>query len=94
VAQKLGRQYCDEDYASIDAERFVVGRREQASVDLVTDMPDAAKRRRADFVLDSSQGFDHTRGADSRHFANYRDNATPVTFVRAASQSKRRASNF
>ena len=40
------------------------------------------KRRRADFVVDSSQGFDHTRGADSRHFANYRYNATPVILKR------------
>jgi dephospho-CoA kinase len=28
---------------------------------LAQQLPDAEKRRRADFIVDSSQGFDHTR---------------------------------
>jgi dephospho-CoA kinase len=40
----------------IGVERFAVRRREH-----VTDIPNAVRRRRADFVVDSSSGFDHTR---------------------------------
>ncbi len=35
-------------------------------------MPDAEKRRRADFIIDSSQGFDHARAPNPRHFAKRR----------------------
>jgi dephospho-CoA kinase len=34
---------------------------EKLAASLAQQMPDAEKRRRADFIVDSSQGFDHIR---------------------------------
>jgi dephospho-CoA kinase len=51
---------------------------------LVTDIPDAEKRRRADFVVDSSQEFDHIRAQIRDILQQRRYNATSV--IRAGRQ--------